>query len=910
MAGSITHNSENAVGANRSISRLLLVGVIFHIVYSISIFDVYFRSPIVHGMTPVMPPEPAPAKRLLLAVADGLRADKLFEDSMARAPFLRDIVQNRGSWGVSHTRVPTESRPGHVALIAGFYEDVSAVTKGWKMNPVNFDSVFNESRHTWSFGSPDILPMFSIGASDPNRVETFMYPPESEDFSEDASQLDTWVFEQFASLLDRAKQNSTLDTMLRQEKIVFFLHLLGLDTNGHAFRPNSPEYLNNINLVDAGMKIVEERLEAFYGDQATAYVFTADHGMSDRGNHGDGHPDNTRTPLIAWGAGVAGPASESEIDGFKDEWASIYNLPTASHDVNQADIAPLMSTLLSIPVPMNSVGTLPMRYLSSTIEHKAAALLANARQMLNQFDVKEDEKRETELWFKGFTPLANWRGRVSHIESKLQSRQWEDAIAECESLVKLGVEGMRYYQTYDWLFLRLIITLGYLGWMAYSITCILSPTPDTSQHPIIQLVTGCVVCGLAVVLYLQRSPLIYYAYAAFPLWFWNKVARKWKTITRMIGGGSGWQRLVSYGIAYIFGLEVLVLSYFHRILLCPALIFLGLVWPRTLSTRIRAKESELFTQWGILCCLGSVFPLFPVDGGENIWWLSATTALAFAALVRELRKGTALSRQMQYTVAASCCSCILVSLLFPSSILGKGLVRVVAWASLAYSLISPFVLTRRGRTSEDRLLNMSLCFAPVYASLTLNFEACFLAVFVGLILTWIEVERVIWNHQTSSSKNSTISTSPVHLPDLRIAFTFLLLLHLGFFGPSNIASLSSFSLASVYRFTTVFAPFLMAALLLFKILVPFLPLFLSINIIQEQRHGDLQGSQGLLGLIVGTADVMALTFFWLVKDEGSWLEIGSGISHFVICCWLGVWAGAVGGAVGGLVKGDRPHKQE
>lgn len=48
------------------------------------------------------------------------------------------------------------------------------------------------------------------------------------------------------------------------------------------------EYMKNIQVVDDIVQRTESLMTDFFGDEDTSYIFTADHGMSVVGNHGDG----------------------------------------------------------------------------------------------------------------------------------------------------------------------------------------------------------------------------------------------------------------------------------------------------------------------------------------------------------------------------------------------------------------------------------------------------------------------------------------------------------------------------------------------------------------------------------------------------------------------------------------------
>lgn len=245
-----------------------------------------------------------------------------------------------------------------------------------------------------------------------------------------------------------------------------------------------------------------------------------------------------------------------------------------------------------------------------------------------------------------------------------------------------------------------------------------------------------------------------------------------------------------------------------------------------------------------------------------------------------------------------------------------------------------------------RLIIIFLTFSPVFIILTISYEGFFYFVFCATLVTWVRLEHHIYKFHNSrqaaplspasppaalppnppattahipATTQSSIppltptkdSYRPLSLADFRPAIFFFYLIQSAFFSTGNIASVSSFSLDSVYRLIPVFNPFSQGALLVLKLLIPFALISANLGIL-TRRLGIAPSS--LFMLVTVFSDVLTMNFFWMVRDEGSWLDIGSSISHFCIASLLCVFVACLeflsevfvsGVEVGGNDGGDR-----
>ena len=964
-------------------ARLAVFGVALHALLIYAMFDVHFLTPLVHGMEPTTADFAAPASRLVVIVADGLRADRLFEledapgddpdaPRVPRAPYLHSVAESRGRWGISHARPPTESRPGHVALLAGFYEDPSAITKGWQANAVEFDHLLNQSSAAWALGAPSVVPLFAKGI---DHVRHRMYAEELEDFaaSNDHAALDEWVFDRTIEILDGSiseedeANGATRDTeraALEGERVVFLLHLLGLDSAGHAHKPFGDAYAANVKAVDDGVRRLVaafERRFAGEDDGGTTFLFTADHGMSSRGAHGDGDPGCTETPFVAWGSGIPA-AADAAVDGAcasrgkdaptpRDAWG----LEDAARcDVDQADVASLGASVLGMPPPTHNAGSLPVSYLDPKMPSaRSGAALANAEQLLAVYRRKAAVAAGASLTafltpggLRPYEPLAGADETLAAAKRARAEGDHDASVAAARALARACADGATYLHLYDRRLLLWTIASCFLGWIGV-LFAELATGSDGARREIHRTtrerataVAAGVSCAACAVLAARRAPATYYAYFTLPVWFARRVFLAFAPAARAGAlkrhatprsrGKEAAERVATAAAAATLARTLCAAFHDRRVFsVLFAATAAGLIAFAARAATAKKRRDDVVARAAAISALAAAagagalapFTLFSVDLEANTTLVVAGVACTAAVgllshfALRPLdvfgddpedldadAVGGARRPGYKLLVVQLCllwCAGLVVWVvdgLQAAKMALPAWLHASAWVIAVGAMPLPLLSPPR---FVPRFVSVYLAAAAAYALFSVSYESLFYAALGFAAMAWLVLERQCQKlavadalaaadpEPAAASKpnaNEVVfaPTSVARAADASVArhaATFLTLINAAFFGTGNIASVASFEISSVYRFTTRFNPFLMGALLMLKVLVPMITVAVAfLCLLKLRATPPLPAYLTFIAL----SDLMSITFFFEVTTEGSWQDIGMSISRYAL----------------------------
>lgn len=200
------------------------------------------------------------------------------------------------------------------------------------------------------------------------------------------------------------------------------------------------------------------------------------------------------------------------------------------------------------------------------------------------------------------------------------------SIDKAQALIKTGLEGLRYLQTYDWLFLRTLITMGYLGWIAFALTTVLDihvlhGTTEARRTVGSTIFFSSILVALYSVFIIQKSRPTYYPYAFFPVAFWEEVYVRRSIIAKGVrhivsGVKAGRVKLFLQAIGGIALLEAIVSGYLHREIF-TACYLLATTWPLFYGKQFVTRNGALVLTWVGCCVVMSTFTLLPAVKQES-----------------------------------------------------------------------------------------------------------------------------------------------------------------------------------------------------------------------------------------------------------------------------------------------------
>ena len=563
---------------------IIVIGSIIHLLLIYSMFDIFFKFPINFGMTPHSPnlsENELPSNRVVIFMLDGIRADSFYEGIYSKKNgFLRKVIEKRGVYGISHAKVPTETKPCLTAMFSGHFEDASLALLELSAHTVHLDSVFNQSDFSIGIGLDASLfaevakSMFCV----PFKVEQNYGDKNSE-------QSNYKLFNTIIDLFNKTKKNrkSDLYKNLNKKKVTFFLHIAQTDTLGHKYGPRSKRIIDHIKDLDSYFEKMEKTFYHFYHDNRTTFIITADHGMDLRTVHGDGNPDCTRTPLLIWGAGIRkaipkgkkspkkGTPNKGRLDNF------------VRHDISQIDLTPLISGLIGSNFPMNSLGIIPLNILDISDKVKAKLIYGNLKEIFEIYKIKNEYANKS-IIFKPFKPLDNSDEKINSISDDIDKGNYLDAINKAKILINITLEGINYILHYDRLFLKSVIISGYILWMLYIFIFIEMKNENKleqfffysrEENIFVTIISLLIFFALFIYLIIRNSPFLYYLYTIFPWYFFWRIFSNIKYLKKFFIKQKGilpfLKTIISYGLSAIAFYSIVS----HKKIIIILIIYIG-----------------------------------------------------------------------------------------------------------------------------------------------------------------------------------------------------------------------------------------------------------------------------------------------------------------------------------------------
>lgn len=184
---------------------------------------------------------------------------------------------------------------------------------------------------------------------------------------------------------------------------------------------------------------------------------------------------------------------------------------------------------------------------------------------------------------------------------------------------------------YDWLVLRTIVTLGYLGFIVYSTNFVLQTHVYPSYRPtansnsptshFVSIIGIVVFAALATRFTLEKSPISYFLYSIFPCFFWSSILQNSWAFRRLLSNIT-WRSIIPtlFNSALVIGiLQLMVIGYSNRIVFSAILLGIGFMWPILgMTGQFTSDNLGLLLGWAASCTLLAIFPALPVEKGENL----------------------------------------------------------------------------------------------------------------------------------------------------------------------------------------------------------------------------------------------------------------------------------------------------